>query len=114
MSSFFLERRLKEPDFKLIKPFAAEFTNVENSLWATITTSTKKRNAVPLDLEGIVLSCSPNREEAMLMKKHAHRNSRRRRPPAIQVAMMPSVHLRRKHSAFSPRIGGRRTRQEVE
>jgi hypothetical protein len=79
-----------------------------------ITTSIKKRKATPLDLEAIVLPCSPNKEEAVLMKKHTHRNSRRRRPPAIQVAMMPSVHLRRKHSAFSPLIGGRRTRQEVE
>jgi hypothetical protein len=86
---------------------------LKNSLQATNTTSTKKRNAAPLDLEAIVLPCSPNKEETVLMKKHAQRNSRRRRPPAIQVAM-PSVHLRRKHSAFSPRIGGRRTRQEVE
>jgi hypothetical protein len=28
----FLERRLKEPDFKLIKPVAAEFTNAEKQL----------------------------------------------------------------------------------
>jgi hypothetical protein len=35
--------KLKEPDFKLIKLFVAEFTNAENSLEATITTSTQKR-----------------------------------------------------------------------
>jgi hypothetical protein len=29
----------------------------------------KKRNATPLDLEAIVLPCSPNKEEAVLMKK---------------------------------------------
>jgi hypothetical protein len=56
---------LKEPDFKLIKSFAAKFTYAKNSLQVTITRSTKKRK-MNCRLNSKALSCRVARTK----KKH--------------------------------------------
>jgi hypothetical protein len=110
----FLNRRLVEPGFKLIKPFMAKFTDAEKQLTGLEYNKHKeKKMKSRLILGALDLSYDLAEEGAMSLKKHATRNSCHRCPSASQAAV-PSVHLRRKHTAFSSRIEGRHTCQEVE
>jgi hypothetical protein len=65
----FLDRRLKEPDFKIIKSFTAEFTNAEKQLTSIKYIKHKeKKMKSRLILEALVLSCDPAKEETISVK----------------------------------------------
>jgi hypothetical protein len=69
-SNFFLDQRLNEPDFELIKPFKAEFTNAAKQLTGNkYNKHVKKKKKMKSHLipKALVLPCSSTEEEAMSM-----------------------------------------------